>query len=75
MQDGDLTLESIGLGLELEPQDADEASSLIASLNADQLGERLLRMERSLLRLERINSATLTLLNQLVLAARKQRTD
>ena len=39
---------------------------LLASLNIQQFGERLGRLERSLLQLEKINSTTLTLLQQLV---------
>ena len=71
----DSLLEGIDPGFDLDPQTADEASALIDALNAGQLGERLLRMERSMLRLERLNSATLSLLKQLVLAARRQQTD
>jgi general secretion pathway protein A len=44
----------------------DDPSALLASLNVQQLGERLARLERSMLQLEKINSATLTLLQQLV---------
>lgn len=39
---------------------------LIAALSAEHVAERLARLERSLLQLERINSATLTLLQQLL---------
>ncbi len=60
-------------GLELDRESAAELQNLIASLNAGQLAERLLRLERSLLRLEHINSATMGLLRQLVSAARTQR--
>lgn len=52
--------------LEIDAQAAEDASNLLAHLNSDQLAERILRLERSLLRLERINSATLSLLQQLV---------
>lgn len=41
-------------------------ANVLASLSAEQLGERLARMERSLLQLEKINSATLQLLQNLV---------
>lgn len=40
--------------------------ALLASLNVQQFGERLGRLERSLLHLEKINSTTLSLLQQLV---------
>lgn len=40
--------------------------ALLAGLNVEQFGERLLRLERSLLQLEKINGATLGLLQQLV---------
>jgi hypothetical protein len=43
-----------------------DPAALLASLNVQQFGERLGRLERSLLQLEKINSATLTLLQQLV---------
>lgn len=40
--------------------------ALLAGLNVEQFGERLARLERSLLQLEKINGATLSLLQQLV---------
>lgn len=40
--------------------------ALLASMNIEQFGERLARLERSLLQLEKINSSTLNLLQQLV---------
>ena len=43
-----------------------DPSALLASLNVQQFGERLSRLERSLLQLEKINSTTLSLLQQLV---------
>lgn len=43
-----------------------DPAALLASLNVQQFGERLARLERSLLQLEKINGATLTLLQQLV---------
>ena len=58
--------------LRLDQNSASELQDLIQSLNAGQLAERLLRLERSLLRLEHINSATMGLLRQLVHAARQQ---
>ncbi|MBS1188656.1 MAG: ATPase [Rhodocyclaceae bacterium] len=45
---------------------------IVACLNASYVGERLLRMERSLLRLEQIHSATLNLLRQMFTDVRKQ---
>jgi len=45
---------------------ADNPEALLASLNVQQFGERLGRLERGLLQLEKINSATLSLLQQLV---------
>ncbi|MBK1679279.1 XrtA/PEP-CTERM system-associated ATPase [Rhodocyclus tenuis] len=41
-------------------------AAVLASLNVQQFGERLRRLERSLLQIERINTATLNLLQQLV---------
>lgn len=43
-----------------------DPAALLASLNVQQFGERLGRLERSLLQLEKINSTTLSLLQQLV---------
>jgi hypothetical protein len=59
-----------GSQLELEADAAQELQELVASLSASQLAERLLRLERSLLRLEHMNAATMNLLRQLVQAAR-----
>lgn len=58
-----------------DEQAAEETQKLIIRLNADHIGERLLRLERSLLRLERINSATLNMLQRLVSAIRGQQPD
>jgi putative secretion ATPase (PEP-CTERM system associated) len=55
--------------LNFDDKSIDEASTLLSALHADQLGSRLRRLERSLLRLERINSATLVLLQKLVQTA------
>lgn len=63
----------LGLGeavLDIDPRVVNEASALIAAMGTEQMGERLLRLERGMLRLERINSAMLTLLQQLLQAAR-----
>ena len=54
--------------LRLDPAEADAALKQIASLAADQRGDQLQRLERSLLRLERINLQTLALLQKLVAA-------
>jgi general secretion pathway protein A len=54
--------------------DADQAEGMsrqIAALTADQRGDQLQRLERSLLRLERINVQTLSMLQQLVNAVKK----
>jgi general secretion pathway protein A len=56
---------------DIDDNDVEEASTLLSALHADQLGSRLRRLERSLLRLERINSATLVLLQKLVQAGKK----
>ncbi|MBK6402402.1 MAG: AAA family ATPase [Rhodocyclaceae bacterium] len=58
--------------LSLDDKSINEASTLLSALHADQLGSRLRRLERSLLRLERINSATLVLLQKLVQNAQAQ---
>ena len=71
--EGDLAIDLGGAILDIDPQVVSEASNLIAAMNADQLGERLLRLERGMLRLERINSAMLTLMQQLLQAARGSR--
>ncbi len=64
-----------GCDLHLDGDTADEATRLIASLKATQLGARLTRLERSILRLERSNAASLALLEQLVDALRTARTE
>ncbi len=57
--------------LKLEPEVADGMSKQLASLTADQRTDQLQRLERSLMRLERINVQTLSLLQKLVSAVRK----
>jgi general secretion pathway protein A len=69
--DGDLADVPSDSILDIDDKDVEEASTLLSALHADQLGSRLRRLERSLLRLERINSATLVLLQWLVQAAKK----
>lgn len=67
-QTADADLSALGI----DEQSAEEAAQLITRLNSGHMGERLLRLERSLLRLERINTATLSLLQQLVGNLRRQ---
>ncbi len=57
--------------LKLAPEEADAMSKQIAALTADQRGDQLQRLERSLLRLERINVQTLNMLQKLVSAVKK----
>ncbi|MDR1996219.1 XrtA/PEP-CTERM system-associated ATPase [Azonexus sp.] len=49
----------------------DDPGSLLAGMNLQQFGKRLARLERSMLQLEKINSATLSLLQQLVADGRQ----
>ncbi len=65
--DIDLDLSQVKLSAEA----ADEMHKQIAGLTADQRGDQLQRLERSLLRLERINVQTLTMLQKLVTALSK----
>ena len=57
--------------VELDRQQAEGMSQQLASLTADQRGDQLQRLERGLLRLERVNVQTLSLLQQLVQAIKK----
>ena len=52
--------------LKLEPDKAEDMSRQLAQLTAEQRGDQLQRLERSLLRLERTNLQTLALLQKLV---------
>ena len=52
--------------LKLEPEKAAEMSGQLAQLTAEQRGDQLQRLERSLLRLERTNLQTLALMQKLV---------
>jgi putative secretion ATPase (PEP-CTERM system associated) len=72
---GEFPLDLAGSALDIAPQVVNEASALIAAMGQDQLGERLLRLERGMLRLERINSAMLTIMQQLLEAARGARSE
>ena len=61
--------------IEVDGDSAADMSRQIAALTADQRGDQLQRLERSLLRLERINVQTLTLLQKLVGALKKPGSD
>ena len=56
--------------IKLSGEQAEGMSKQLASLAADQRGDQLQRLERSLLRLERINVQTLTMLQKLVSAVK-----
>ncbi|MBA3033114.1 MAG: XrtA-associated ATPase [Gammaproteobacteria bacterium] len=56
--------------LSLGEADADEAMQMIKELSARRTSERMIRLERSLLRLERSNSLILQIMQKLVEAAR-----
>jgi general secretion pathway protein A len=57
--------------IKLEGAEAEAMSQQLAALSADQKGDQIQRLERSMLRLERINVQTLTVLQQLVAAVKK----
>ena len=62
----------VDLGVvQMGTQELDAMSQQIAALTADQRGDQLQRLERSLLRLERINVQTLAMLTKLVEAVKK----
>ena len=54
-----------------DPDNCGDPAAVLAGLNAQQFGDRLARLERSLLQLEKINSTTLSLLQQLVASGRQ----
>lgn len=56
--------------LAMDPSTADQASRVIADLKNGQTEQRMIRIERSMFRLERNNAAVLSLLQQLVDAVR-----
>jgi general secretion pathway protein A len=62
----------VDLGQLLEPAEAEAMSKQIDALAADQRSDQLQRLERSLLRLERINLQTLSALKKLVNASKRQ---
>jgi putative secretion ATPase (PEP-CTERM system associated) len=57
--------------IKVDAEEAEGMSRQIAQLAADQRGDQLQRLERSLLRLERINVQTLAMLQKLVNAVKK----
>jgi general secretion pathway protein A len=57
--------------LKLEMSEAEAISKQIGTLTADQRADQLQRLERSLLRLERINVQTLALMQKLVHAVKR----
>jgi general secretion pathway protein A len=57
--------------IKLEPEEVEGMSRQLAALTADQRGDQLQRLERSMLRLERINVQTLAMLQKLVNAVQK----
>ena len=57
--------------VKLSDEEAESMSQQIAALTADQRGDQLQRLERSLLRLERINVQTLSMLQHLVNSVKK----
>ena len=57
--------------VQLEPEDAKAMSQQIAALTADQRGDQMARLERSMLRLERVNLQTLAILKKLVEATQR----
>ncbi len=61
--------------LKLDTEVADGITKQIASLTADQRVDQMQRLERSLMRLERINVQTLSMLQKLVSAVRKTEGD
>ncbi|MFZ4535382.1 XrtA/PEP-CTERM system-associated ATPase [Propionivibrio sp.] len=61
--------------LELTTNTADEASRVIADLKNGLNDQRIARLERSMIRIERTSAATLTLLQQLVTAVRMRQSE
>jgi putative secretion ATPase (PEP-CTERM system associated) len=68
-----LTDEIDPLDLEIDPAVAEAVHQQLTQVNAEELGERLLRIERSVLRQERVNLEILNALRQIVAAGRKGR--
>ncbi len=61
--------------VKLSAAEADGMNGQLAALTADQRGDQLQRLERSMLRLERINVQTLNMLQKLVAAVKKPGSD
>ena len=61
--------------LQLDHDMLDGVSRKIEDLGAERHGDRLMRLERSLLRLERVNLEILTMLQKLVIAVKRPRPD
>ena len=61
--------------LQLDNDMLNGVSRKIEDLGAERHGDRLMRLERSLLRLERVNLEVLTMLQKLVVAVKRPRTD
>lgn len=68
---GDMVLDLDLSKLKVDGEEAEGMSRQLAQLAADQRGDQLQRLERSLLRLERINVQTLAMLQKLVNAVKK----
>jgi hypothetical protein len=68
-------LESETLGLDLESSLADSMSQQLAHMTTEQLSAHLLRIERSVLRQERVILEILVNLQKLVVASRHSRSD
>jgi general secretion pathway protein A len=57
--------------IKIEGAEAEAMSQQLAALSADHRGDQLQRLERGLLRLERINVQTLAMMQQLVAGLKK----
>lgn len=68
----DLDIDFANLDLGSLDLDLDQSGSLLSALAGGQVAERILRVERSLLRMEHLNSAILLLLQQLVAGLKAQ---
>lgn len=73
--DGDSALGPLDLDLNLDCALADSMSQQLAQITAEQLSARLLRIERSVLRQERVTLEILMHLQKLVAASRRPRAD
>ena len=75
LADGDLALGPLDLDLNLDCALADSMSGHLAQVSSEQLSARLLRIERSVLRQERVTLEILMNLQKLVAASRRPRAD